>query len=33
MSELTSEALPYEDDMTLDDMERSVNENVTMDEH
>ncbi len=33
MSELTGEALPYEDDMTLDEVERWVNENVSGDQH
>jgi hypothetical protein len=33
MSELTGEALPYEDDMTLDDVERWVDENVPKDQH
>jgi hypothetical protein len=33
MSELTGEALPYEDDMTLDDVERWVDENVPKDRH
>ncbi len=33
MSELTGEALPCEDDMTLDDVERWVNENVSGDQH
>ena len=33
MSALTGEALPYEDDMTLDDVERWVNENVPKEEH
>ena len=33
MSGLTAEALPYEDDMTLDDVERWVRENVSKDQH
>ena len=33
MSMLTGEALPYEDGMTLDDVERWVNENVGEDQH
>jgi hypothetical protein len=33
MSELTGEALPCEDEMTLDDVERWVDENVGKDEH
>jgi hypothetical protein len=33
MSELTGEALPYEDNMTLDDAERWAQENVSEDKH
>jgi hypothetical protein len=33
MSELTGEALTYEDEMTIEDVERWVNENVPKEEH
>ncbi len=33
MSKLTGKALPYEDHITLDDVQRWVNENISSDQH